>query len=354
MSFNPEMLVLAREATGMLQGEFARLLAVSGGTASRWEAGLLDPPDSAQERFAHHLQVTPEFFQRTDRVYGFNSTVFFHRRQQSASDRLLRKLHARMNILRMRIGSLLRSAHIQVPYRFEAFDVGEYQGRVERIAQSVRSLWLMPPGHVRSMVKAIEDAGGILYRMDFETRKIDAISEWVPGLPPIILINSNTEISPSRLRLTLAHELGHLVMHQLPSARDIEDEANRYAGEFLMPRKEIKGSLYRLNLAKLMDLKQEWKVSMAALVYHAHRLETITPTQFKYLNINLRKRWGIHEPLEEEIPDEKPSLLNEVIHAHINELGYGVAEMAKMLFYAKPADFEQDFLNIGRMRLIAG
>src|SRR5450631_4019053 len=110
MSFNPEMLVLAREATGLLQGEFADLLAVSQGTASRWESGLLDPPDSAQERFAHHLNVTPEFFHRPDRVYGFNSTVFFHRRQQSASDRVLRRLHARMNILRMRIGCLLRSA----------------------------------------------------------------------------------------------------------------------------------------------------------------------------------------------------------------------------------------------------
>lgn len=354
MSFNPELLVLAREATGMLQGEFSELLAVNQGTLSRWESGLLDPPPSTQERFAYHLGVTPEFFHRSDRVYGFNSTVFFHRRQQSATDRLLRKLHARMNILRMRISNLLRSANIQVPYRFESFDVGDYQGKIERIAQSVRALWLMPPGHVRSMIKVIEDAGGILYRMDFETKKIDAISEWVPGFPPIILVNSNIEIPPSRLRLTLAHELGHLIMHQSPTARNIEDEANRYAGEFLMPRREIKASLYRLNLAKLMDLKQEWKVSMAALVYHAHRLETITPSQFKYLNINLRKRWGMHEPLEDEIPDEKPTLLRELIHVHMTELGYGTTEMAQMLFYANPSEFEQEFINVGRLRLIAG
>jgi Zn-dependent peptidase ImmA (M78 family)/transcriptional regulator with XRE-family HTH domain len=352
MSFNPEMLVLAREAKGIVQGEFAKLLNVSQGTVSRWEAGLLEPSDSILDRFSGHLEVTHEFFHRTDRVYGFNSTVFFHRRKQSGTDRPVRKLHARMNMLRMRIGVLLRSAQLQVPHRFEAFDLGEYKGRVETIAQMVRSLWRMPPGYVRSMVRVIEDAGGIIHHMDFESKKIDAISEWVPGYPPILLLNSNTEIPISRLRLTLAHEVGHLLMHQMSASAGIEEEANRYAGEFLMPRREIKASLYRLNLAKLMDLKQEWKVSMAALVYHAHRLETITPAQFKYLNINLRKRWGVHEPLEEQIPDERASLIQEVIETHTRDLHYRIPELSKALFYTEPSDFEREFLGVGKLRLV--
>src|SRR6185437_2618858 len=286
MVLNPEMLVLAREAKGIVQGEFATLMNVSQGTVSRWEPGQLKPPAATLEEFSKYLDVTPDFFRRGDRVYGFNSTVFFHRRRQAGTDKILRKLHARMNILRMRIGILLRSAQLESPYTFQNFDASEYQGRIETIAQTVRANWRMAPGYVRSMIKAIEDAGGILFRMDFETKSIDAISEWVPGFPPIVLLNSNAEIPASRLRLTLAHEVGHLVLHQLASAPGVEDEANRFAGEFLMPRREIKASLYRLTLAKLLDLKQEWKVSMAALVYHAHRLGTITPAQYKYLNIN--------------------------------------------------------------------
>jgi len=352
MKFNPEMLVLAREAKGIVQDKFAGLLKVSQGTVSRWESGLLEPSPTAVGEFSDHLDVTPEFFYRADRVYGFNSTVFFHRRRQSGMDMFLRKLHARMNILRMRIASLLRSAEIQTPYQFEHFDVGEYRGRVEVIAQMVRSLWRMPPGYVRSMVKAIEDAGGILYHMDFETNKIDAISEWIYGYPPIVLVNSNAEIPLSRLRLTLAHELGHLVLHQSSVPSPIEEEANRYAGEFLMPRREIKASLYRLTLEKLMDLKQEWKVSMAALVYHAHRLGTITPAQFRYLNINLRRRWGICEPLEEYIPDEPASLLAEMVNAHVRGLHFSTGEMAQMLFYTKVKHFERDFLGVGEMRLV--
>lgn len=352
MKFNPEMLVLAREAKGIVQDDFAELMKVHQGTVSRWEAALLEPTEETLTQFSSHLDVTPNFFYRSDRVYGFNSTVFFHRKRQTGTDKPLRKLHAKMNMLRMRIGKLLRSAQIQVPHRFESFDTAEFKGRIESIAQMVRAAWRMPPGHARSIIKLIEDAGGIVYQMDFETSKIDAISEWVPGYPPIFLVNSNEEIPTSRLRLTLAHEIGHIVMHQLSSSADIEDEANRFAAEFMMPRREIKASLYRLNLAKLTDLKREWKVSMAALVYHANRLETVTAAQYRYLNINLRRRWGIHEPFEELMPEEKPSLLQEILHAHTGELGYSASELTQMLFYTKQPDFEREFLGISRLRLV--
>jgi|tagenome__1003787_1003787.scaffolds.fasta_scaffold19772649_1 Zn-dependent peptidase ImmA (M78 family) len=67
----------------------------------------------------------------------------------------------------------------------------------------------------------------------------------------------------NRLRLTLAHEIAHIIMHNGPSL-EMEDEANGFAAEFLMPRREIKGSLFGLNMAKLAELKRHWCVSMAA------------------------------------------------------------------------------------------
>jgi Zn-dependent peptidase ImmA (M78 family)/transcriptional regulator with XRE-family HTH domain len=352
MTVNPEMLVLAREAKGIVQGEFAELLGVSQGTVSRWETGMLEPTSDVIDRYSDHLDVTPEFFQKAHRVYGFNSTVFFHRRRETGTDKALRKLHARLNILRMRIRTLLTSAHIESPFQFRRFDLADYQGRVETVAQMVRSSWRMAPGYVRSVTKAIEDAGGMLFSMDFGTQRIDAVSEWIPGHPPIILVNSNSAISVSRLRLTLAHEAAHLMLHQTSDGLSVEEEANRFAGEFLMPRREIKASLYRLNLAKLLDLKQEWKVSMAALVYHAHRLGTITPAQYRYLNINLRKRWGLNEPYEEHIPVEKPTLIQELVDVHMKQFGYSSAEMARILCYSKPADFDCEFIGVSRMRIV--
>src|SRR5262249_27181237 len=115
MTVNPEMLVLAREAKGIVQGEFAELLGVSQSAVSRWETGVLEPTSDVLEQYSHHLDVTPEFFRKAQRVYGFNSTVFFHRRRETGTDKALRKLHARLNILRMRIRTLLTSAHIESP-----------------------------------------------------------------------------------------------------------------------------------------------------------------------------------------------------------------------------------------------
>ncbi len=63
------------------------------------------------------------------------------------------------------------------------------------------------------------------------------------------------------MRFSLAHELGHLVMHYyfIPSeATSVEDEANEFASEFLMHEREIRPQLKRLTLPILATLKQQW------------------------------------------------------------------------------------------------
>src|ERR1019366_9937990 len=94
-----------------------------------------------------------------------------------------------------------------------------------------------------------------------------------------------------RLRLTLVHEVGHIIMHE-SATPTMEVEANAFAAEFLAPRKEIKGSLLGLNMAKLADLKRHWKMSMQALIMRAYELKTITESQRRYLFINVAKRSG--------------------------------------------------------------
>src|SRR5207253_274668 len=160
----------------------------------------------------------------------------------------------------------------------------DYKSGPEEIAQLVRSAWMIPMGPVQNMTEAIENAGGIVVRMDFQTRQADALSEWIPGFPPLFLVNSDPGIPGDRLRLTLAHEVAHAVMHRYPNP-EMEDQANSFAAEFLMPRRQIRASLYNLTLAKLVQLKRIWKVSMAALIHRAFELKTITEAQRKYLYI---------------------------------------------------------------------
>jgi Zn-dependent peptidase ImmA (M78 family)/DNA-binding XRE family transcriptional regulator len=331
MNFNPEMLILARESRGQRQSELARIMSLYQGTISKIEAGLLQPNEAMLFKFADALDYPPEFFFQQDRVYGFNSSVFFHRKRQNLPDRILRSLHAKINIRRIQLERLLRSAEVDTKNQFERLELADYRFRVENIAQIVRASWLLPPGPVRNVIGAIEDAGGFVFEWDFGTRKVDAISEWISGYPPMFFVNSTSEITGDRLRLTLAHEIGHVVMHKFQSP-SMEEEANKFAGEFLMPAREIKASLYNLSIPKLAQLKAHWKVSMQALVERAHHLGTITPSQRKYLYMQFsRFGYRLREPIETDIPREKPTMLRELVDTHVKELGYSVYELGALM-----------------------
>ncbi|MFX5225882.1 ImmA/IrrE family metallo-endopeptidase, partial [Acinetobacter baumannii] len=98
---------------------------------------------------------------------------------------------------------------------------------------------------------------------------VSGVTIKVPGLNPCIFIDKN--MPSDRQRFTLAHELGHAIMHKLPS-ENMEDEANRFASALLMPSKDIRPYLTgKITLEKLATLKLVWKVSMNALLKTAER-----------------------------------------------------------------------------------
>ncbi len=350
--FNPEMLILARESRGMTQTQLAKSISVQQGTVSKIEAGLLPASEMILAALSEVLDYPLEFFFLSDRVYGFNSAVFFHRKRQALPDRVLRKLHAFMNLARMRVSRLLVSSEVSTQASFQRIELSDYKGNSEQIAQIVRATWLIPMGPVQSVTEAIENAGGIVVRMDFGTKQADAISEWIPGYPPIFLINSDAGIPGDRMRLTLAHEIAHVVMHRFPNP-EMESQANSFAAEFLMPRKQIKASLYNLTLAKLVQLKRIWRVSMAALIHRAAELRTITQAQQRYLYINMAKRgYRMREPAEADVPLERPSLLNSLTRAHIDKLGYSISDLMRLVLLRNEDELRSVYLGGGPLRLV--
>lgn len=101
-----------------------------------------------------------------------------------------------------------------------------------------------------------------------EDTGLSGLSYKVAGLPPLIFINKNQPVD--RYRFTLAHELGHLVMHRAPTPT-MEDEANAFAAELLMPASDIYNDLRNISIEKAAALKPFWRTSMAALFYRAKR-----------------------------------------------------------------------------------
>ncbi|WP_151841224.1 ImmA/IrrE family metallo-endopeptidase, partial [Mycobacterium tuberculosis] len=192
-----------------------------------------------------------------------------------------------------------------------------------------------PMGPVVNLTRWMEAAGCLVFEEDFATQRIDGLSQWVDDYP-VMLINANA--APDRKRLTLAHELGHLVLHSTNPTENMETEATAFAAEFLMPESEIRPELRRLDLGKLLELKREWGVSMQALLERAYRMGLVSAEARTKLYKAMNARgWKTKEPGIESIVREKPSL-----PAHIGmtlrSRGFTDQQAAAIAGYANPAD----------------
>lgn len=320
------MVALARESRELTQSELAKLLGVSQAYVSKVESDLLEPTPDVIAKLAVILDYPQEFFRLTDRVYGPGVTEFWHRKRQAASVRQMRRIYAEINKRIIHIERLLRAA--ELPEAFYRFDVEEFAGPTE-VAQAVRSAWHLPPGPVPNLTAVVEAAGALVIRCDFGTRLVDAVSRWVPGLPPIFFLNEG--LAADRERLTLAHEVGHIVMHRSPSPT-MEDEAFAFAGEFLMPANEISPYLSNPTLPKLAMLKPTWKVSMAAMISHASHLDLIPPRQARYLWMQMgRAGYREREPAELDFQKEEPRVLRELFDLYRDGLNYSMDDLANLL-----------------------
>ncbi len=113
---------------------------------------------------------------------------------------------------------------------------------------------------------------------------IDAFSSWPDRLDRPVMCLSAERGNVLRRRFSAAHELGHLILHPQPAPGDErhEREADRFAAELLMPAGDIIRLLpHRLDLAQLIELQQQWGVSVQALLRRCQELGTISHSTHK-------------------------------------------------------------------------
>jgi Zn-dependent peptidase ImmA (M78 family)/transcriptional regulator with XRE-family HTH domain len=327
---NPDMIALAREARGLTQTALADAINVSQGKISKIEAGLLRASEEDVHELAKVLRFPLSFFYQSGRRFGTGPSEFYHyRKLKSVSTHALDRYHAEIDIRRLHLASLLDAVDVSAPRAFPEYDIDEFAGSAEEVARAVRATWHVPRGPVRSVTQLIEGAGGIVIHHDFGDDRIDGISRHVPPLPPLFFMNAR--VGGARYRYTLTHEVGHVVMHRFANP-DMEDQANRFAAEFLMPASEIQPHLSYLNLGKIADLAAYWRVSMSAILQRAVDLGKVTAAQKKGLWIQMGKSgYRSREPHALEFPVEQPKSLEAVLDSHITELGYSLAELAAAL-----------------------
>ena len=307
-TINPAMIALAREARGFSQTRLAELAGLSQAHVSKVEAGIVPASDKLLSAIAVALRMPERFFFQTDPVLGAGTSEFFHRKRQAVPMKALTRIHAQINILRIHVVRLLRGVDFPA-CRIPSLDIDDL-GSPREAAVAVRAALDVAAGPIPNIARVVEDAGGLVVPVAFGSEGVDAISRWVPGLPPLFFINNTAPVD--RYRMSLAHELAHMVLHRVPEA-NMEAQANEFAAEFLMPAAEIRNELYGLTLDRAARLKLHWRVSMGAILKRATDLECIAAGSARYLWMTLSKRgYRKREPAELDLSPEPPTMLQEI------------------------------------------
>lgn len=327
--FNPEFLVLARNSRGRTAAWLASRLGVSPGLVSKWENGIAEPPVDRIEQIARELEYPGSLFTQPEHVLGTDSICFHHRKRKTLPARLLNRVEAEMHLAQIQTSRLMRHVSVEASRDLISMDPDENGGPRE-IARLLRGYWRIPHGPIPNLVTLVEAAGAVVVFREFQTHKLDGMSAWGKGTPPIFFLNKLNPVDKSRW--TIAHELGHLVMHHHPTEGDPEEEANVFAQEFLTPRDEIVPDLKRLTFARLPALKQYWRVSMKALITTADKLGALPKSKIKSLYVQY-SRAGYNQPNGEPWPlePESPTVLRDAIGVHLSQHNYTIPELASVV-----------------------
>ena len=183
----------------------------------------------------------------------------------------------------------------------------------EEAARITRAdLGFSPDTPIVHLMSRLEKNGVVIAVIPYEIEEYDAFSVWAdtdPKTPVIVLSNGKPG---DRQRWNVAHELAHLVLHfsYTGSPSDLDHEADRFAGEFLLPEQAVREILEArpLTLTVLAELKSQWGVSMQAWIMRAFQLGIVTDGRRRYLFRQMAaKEWLRNEPVP--IPPERPRLL---------------------------------------------
>lgn len=328
---NAEMLILAREIRGITQTELANLSGIDQGRISRYEGGLKSIPSEELEIIASALSFPVDFFWQEGKRRGVETGEIFHRKRQTLPAIQQKRVDGLLNLYRFGINALLNAFEPSSPYSIPQYNLEEFEGNVEDIAAAVRAAWGIPAGPVNNLIAQLEAASCMVFSYDFETDKVDEAVQWIEPTPPIILLNSRAP--GDRLRFSLAHALGHLVLHHNKIPYHLmEEEADQFASAFLMPAEDIRPELAPVSIDHMLQLKPYWKVSMQALIRRARDVGEISDRQYQSL-FQMLSRYGYRKrepfPIQTEKPETVRTLLN-MFREHLNFSNMELAELLKI------------------------
>lgn len=326
-NFNGERLKKARIYNGMTVAELAEKVDCQRQTISMYENGKSKPiDDSIIDKLSIVLNFPVKFFLEKDIATLTGSTYFRallttnkkYRAEQVQKMEFVAKIYAFMN------------EYISFP----TLVLPDFSGHPpEQAASLLREYWGLGKKPIENIIHEIEQRGILVTSFATATDDIDAFSQMldINGETIYLIGYSNNKTSAARLHFDIAHELGHICLHEWSEDvetlersefKEREAEANRFASAFLLPEESFKSDLLSgsLRVPYYTELKKKWKVSIQAMNRRAYNLGIISMDEYQTMIRTLQRR-GLRkdEPLDDVLITSAPSLLKTAVIMLLNE-----------------------------------
>jgi Zn-dependent peptidase ImmA (M78 family)/DNA-binding XRE family transcriptional regulator len=314
-----ERIRAVRDLLSVSQTELAQAAQVSQSLISQVENGTREATEELITSIAAATATPRSFFEVPPPDIPLGSLRF--RKLVTARRRDTKKAEALFDEAYRVIADLLHESQYALPEL--PVGAGRIDGDdIEILAQDTReALQIGGDGPIRHVTRACERAGipvvPITLLTDGEADNGApghfGISYW-PGPDEAALIGDFSNGTGDQQRFTLAHELGHLVLHTRRRAvEDPEGEANRFAGAFLVPTDRAKEIFDEpVTLRDFAELKAYWGVSIQAFIMRGTHMGRIDDRRKVSLFKQLSSRgWRKNEPVT--VHPEEPVLVRRLL-----------------------------------------
>jgi len=318
-----ERIKQARKAAGLPLRTLADRAGVTAMAISKYERGKSTPSSGVLLSLAKALEVPVEYFFRSAKVKLREVEYRKHQKlpkklQTKIEGDVLEQVERFFELMDLLPGGPI--SRFQIPDGIQS-RIQDYD-EIEDVVEMVRAKWNLGSNPISDLTDTLEERGIIvLQTAALHENAFDGLAATVND---VLVIVVGLGWPGDRQRFTLAHELGHLILKdRLAPELDKEWAANRFAGAFLVPRREVLKELGEsrswLEPGELCALKKTYGLSMGGWLHRARDLKVLSEAGYKKMYQFFGAHgWVKNEPCD-EYPREEPKLFQQLVFRALGE-----------------------------------
>ncbi len=290
----------ARKMRQMSQKALANALGglVSASAIEKYEKGLMIPNNTVMQEMGRVLGFDSDYF-ITPVAVNADLNKFEFRKKSTLGTK---KREAIIMDVIYKLEKYLEIENItgcNVEFKFRKRKVENFED-ARKAARELRDKWHLGTDPIASPIALLESEGVKIIQIK-EDEKFSGVSILIDGHIALIVLNENK--TEEHKRLTLFHELGHILLNIIEEL-DEEKICNVFASEMLLPSDEFKEifshSRKGITMFELEEVQRVFGISPEAQMLKAHQLGIINDNRYKMFCIRKNQNEALRKALRTE------------------------------------------------------